>query len=45
MIEVEHTNITLPVGMKARAKKLGINMSYHAAKAIQKEIENQERAD
>jgi len=45
MIEKEHTDITLPIGMKARAKELGINMSYHAAKAIQKEIENQEKHD
>jgi post-segregation antitoxin (ccd killing protein) len=29
--------------MKARAKELGINMSFHAAKAIQKEIGNQEK--
>lgn len=41
----EHTDITLPIGMKARAKELGINMSFHAAKAIRKEIENQERAN
>ena len=41
----EHTDITLPIGMKARAKALGINMSFHAAKAIQKEIENQERVN
>lgn len=42
---VEHTDITLPIGMKARAKELGINMSFHASKAIRKEIENQERAN
>lgn len=41
----ERADITLPIGMKLRAKELGINMSFHAAKAIRKEIENQERAN
>jgi post-segregation antitoxin (ccd killing protein) len=42
-IEKEHINITLPIGMADRAKKLGINMSFHAAKGIQNEIEFQEK--
>ena len=42
--ETEHVNITLPIGMRDRAKKYGVNMSYHATKAIRKEIENQEKA-
>lgn len=43
--ETEHVNITLPIGMKIRAKKCGINMSFHAAKAIQKAIEVQEKVN
>jgi post-segregation antitoxin (ccd killing protein) len=44
-IETERVDLTLPIGMKTRAKTLGINMSYHAAKAIQKEIEIQEKSN
>jgi post-segregation antitoxin (ccd killing protein) len=43
--ETEHVNITLPIGMKARAKEYGVNMSYHAAKAIRKAIDIQEKAN
>ena len=43
--ETEHVNITLPIGMRDRAKEYGVNMSYHAAKAIGKEIENQKKAN
>jgi post-segregation antitoxin (ccd killing protein) len=42
--ETEHVNITLPIGMRDRAKEHGVNMSYHATKAIQKAIEVQEKA-
>jgi post-segregation antitoxin (ccd killing protein) len=42
IVTTEHINITLPIGMADRAKKLGINMSFHAAKGIEKEIEFQE---
>ena len=41
--ETEHVNITLPIGMKSRAKEYGVNMSYHASKAIQRAIETQEK--
>ena len=43
--ETEHVNITLPIGMKVRAKECGVNMSYHATKAIQKAIEVQEKSN
>jgi post-segregation antitoxin (ccd killing protein) len=42
--DTERVDLTLPIGMKARAKEYGINMSYHATKAIQKAIEVQEKA-
>jgi post-segregation antitoxin (ccd killing protein) len=35
----EHVNLTFPEGMRKRAEELGINVSFHAAKAIQKEID------
>jgi post-segregation antitoxin (ccd killing protein) len=41
-VTVEHVNLTLPIGMRKQAQKLGINMSYHAAKAIEVEIIFQE---
>jgi hypothetical protein len=41
----ERVDLTLPIGMKARAKECGINMSYHATKAIGKAIEIQEKVD
>jgi post-segregation antitoxin (ccd killing protein) len=40
--ETEHVNITLPIGLRDRAKECGINMSYHASKAILKAVEVQE---
>jgi post-segregation antitoxin (ccd killing protein) len=38
MIEKEHVSISLPIGRKEEAKRLGVNMSYHATQAIEKEI-------
>lgn len=43
--ETEHVNITLPIGMRDRAKEYGVNMSYHATKAIQKAIEVQKKSN
>jgi post-segregation antitoxin (ccd killing protein) len=43
--DTERVDLTLPVGLKARAKECGINMSFHATKAIQKAIEVQENMD
>jgi len=42
MKETEHVSLSLPVGMKEDAKRLGVNMSYHATQAISKEIERAE---
>jgi post-segregation antitoxin (ccd killing protein) len=39
MKETEHVSLSLPLGMKEDAKRLGVNMSYHATLAIEKEIE------
>jgi post-segregation antitoxin (ccd killing protein) len=41
-ITTEHVDLSLPVGMKARAKELGVNMSFYATKAIAAEIKVQE---
>ena len=35
----EHVNISLPIGMNKKAEELGINISFHSAKAVQKEID------
>jgi post-segregation antitoxin (ccd killing protein) len=43
--DTERVDLTLPIGMKARAKACGINMSFHATKAIGKAIEVQEKAN
>jgi post-segregation antitoxin (ccd killing protein) len=40
-VKTERVNISLPIGMRDIAEELGINMSFHAAKAIQAEIELQ----
>lgn len=42
-IEKEKVTLALPIGMNKRAKELGINMSFHATQAIQKEIERVEQ--
>lgn len=39
----EIVTIDLPIGLRKRARELGVNMSYHAGVAIQKAIDVQER--
>jgi post-segregation antitoxin (ccd killing protein) len=43
--DTERVDLTLPIGMKARAKACGVNMSFHATKSIQKAIEIQEKVN
>ena len=40
-VEKEKVTISLPIGMSKKARSLGINISYHAGKAVQAEIELQ----
>ena len=34
----EAVTVSLPIGTKAKAKELGVNISFHASKAVQAEI-------
>jgi post-segregation antitoxin (ccd killing protein) len=44
-VKTERVNISLPIGMSKKADELGVNMSFHAAKVIRKEIERIEKED
>jgi post-segregation antitoxin (ccd killing protein) len=39
----EAVTVGLPPGMKQKAKDLGVNISFHAAKAVKKEIDRIEQ--
>lgn len=38
MKETEHVNISMPAGLAEKAKTRGVNISFHATRAVEKEI-------
>ena len=39
MKNTDRIDISVPIGLKEKAKERGINISWHCARAIQKEID------
>jgi post-segregation antitoxin (ccd killing protein) len=45
MTEYERINITMPIGLAAKAKKLGLNISWEASHAVEMEIARKEKKE
>jgi post-segregation antitoxin (ccd killing protein) len=45
MITTERIDISIPIGLREQAKKRGINISWHCARAIQKEIDRIDKSE
>jgi post-segregation antitoxin (ccd killing protein) len=45
MRTTENVNVTFPIGLKERASGLGVNISYEASRAVEKECQRKEKKE